>query len=66
MTPTDTIECYGCQQTVDTMDYKTQHEPGCEYFGLYPLEIRSRRGLLNERAKREATRREPVTVESRD
>src|SRR6266851_2034951 len=56
--PTDSMTCYGCQVTVDTIDYKRQHDPDCEYVGLYPFEIRSRRAMLNERAKRERARAE--------
>ncbi len=52
------MTCYGCQVTVDTIDYKRQHDPDCEYVGLYPFEIRSRRAMLNERAKRERARAE--------
>ena len=61
--PTDSMTCYGCEQLVDTLDYKTQHSPGCDYAGLYPLEIRARRGMLNDRAKRNS-RREPVTADT--
>jgi hypothetical protein len=51
--PTDAMMCYDCSQTIDTLDYKTQHRPGCEYFGLYPFEMRAHRGMVLARAKQQ-------------